>query len=217
MYCKAYHSIFSITILYTVAPLLFSSYFDCKNYQNVFSKFRFALNFKFLLTTFTFCLSIFLWLCRICSCSWPKSWTFLFPLESLMLSEGKVRSDLTCVAGLVVRKFRLESLHPLVEIPGKIQALKNYWVTKWQISTDWAGRDMYWPVGGDLVLHPLQLGHRGQQGEVGDGEVGGGHVVWLLQEHVQVVQALLHRVGFPLVRLFPWHELRMLKVTINQN
>ena len=72
---------------------------------------------------------------------------------------------------------------------------------------------LYSRVGIDLVLHPLQLGHGGQQGEVRDGEVGGGHVGGLLQEHVQVVQALLQGVGLPLVSLLPGHELRMLKIS----
>ena len=72
---------------------------------------------------------------------------------------------------------------------------------------------IYSRVGIDLVLHPLQLGDGGEQGEVGDGEVGGGHVGRLLQEHVQVVQALLQGVRLPLVRLLPRHKLWVLKTS----
>ena len=69
-------------------------------------------------------------------------------------------------------------------------------------------------VGGDLVLHALELRDWGQDGEVRDGEVGGGHVRARRQEQVQVVQRLLQRVRLPLVSLLAGHQLRVLQRTI---
>ena len=64
----------------------------------------------------------------------------------------------------------------------------------------------------DSVVHPLQLGHRRQDGEVSDGQMIGRHMRCLLQEQVQVVQRLLEGVSLPLIRVLPRHQLGMLKI-----
>ena len=62
-----------------------------------------------------------------------------------------------------------------------------------------------------LVVHPLELRHGRQDGEVCDGELVPGHKGLRRQEALQVVQGRLERVGLLLVARVAGHQDRVLE------
>ena len=62
-----------------------------------------------------------------------------------------------------------------------------------------------------LVVHPLELRHGRQDGEVCDGELVPGHEGLRRQEALQVVQGRLERVGLLLVARVAGHQDRVLE------